>query len=456
MAVNIFDPAFDIPHPVNVFPPAFDLTGVLPPAVIERYFTELASAGSQYYTIPEITLAGDFEIELDFYITSLSSFNMLLTSTSNSGEYIGINPAGDIIYASDGAFNNMGSVVVNQYYTLTLSRSSGAVSGNLSGTSLAGFSNATTLQYGNIGRRGVGTVLYFNGIISNVRIKDNGTLVRSYDIDEDWVDSNVLVNDAAVLGGELVVNGDFSDGVNGWASASTLTSNLLEINGELQVTTTANFGRAIQSISTVIGETYIVSVDVYPQDGDTAVVQISNLSTGGGAGAPVPAQTTAIDKTLGFAFTATNTTTYIAVGSALAGIGNVNVFDNISIRQADGYGTAVNITDADAFHVTQDAGDWLGDELVVNGGFDNGTTGWVVSNVSSVNGVATFSASGFMYQDCAPPDQIVRVSFDGNLVSSPQLKIGDNSNPLGRIQFNGNIGSTVDNVSVKRLLETAP
>ena len=31
-------------------------------AIASRYFTQLSSAGSKHYTIPEVTLSGDFEV----------------------------------------------------------------------------------------------------------------------------------------------------------------------------------------------------------------------------------------------------------------------------------------------------------------------------------------------------------------------------------------------------------
>lgn len=129
----------------------------------------------------------------------------------------------------------------------------------------------------------------------------------------------------------------------------------------------------------------------------------------------------------------------------------------ISIQEAPGYGTLNNPAEGSVSRYTKKGQAWLGPELVVNGGFDNGLAGWVTNGVSVVDGVVVFTDGGnsWLFQDCAPPDQQVRVSFDGYLVGDPQLKAGDNSNPLGRIQFNGNAGSTVDNVSVKHLIPIA-
>lgn len=215
MASNVFDPAFDIPHPVNQFPPAFDLTGVLPPAV-QRYFTELASAGSQYYTIPEITLSGDFEIEWEMYASDFSNNDFAQNSLAVNDDRVNINPSGNFIYKADGAFNSFGEVVASQNLNsklnlFKLTRIGSIVSLYINAGLIGAISSSDTLTLDNIG---VANNNYADGIIANVRIKDNGVLVRSYNIDEDWVSSTVLNDSSGNDQHGAFINGTSADAQN--------------------------------------------------------------------------------------------------------------------------------------------------------------------------------------------------------------------------------------------------
>lgn len=66
-------------------------------------------------------------------------------------------------------------------------------------------------------------------------------------------------NGIPVIGPELVVNGDFTNGISGW----TIDAGLIEaISGELAITSENNVGRANQIVPVVVGKRYIVKATV--------------------------------------------------------------------------------------------------------------------------------------------------------------------------------------------------
>ena len=107
-------------------------------AVVKRYFTELASIGSQYYTIPSVTID---RIVMDVY--------------SSAGSATGL-PTGAT------------APTANKLDTLDF-----VYSGSIS----------------ELGKNGAS---YFDGIIANVKMYNSGTLVRHYKINETWANDLVL------------------------------------------------------------------------------------------------------------------------------------------------------------------------------------------------------------------------------------------------------------------------
>uniref|UniRef100_UPI0026294541 hypothetical protein n=1 Tax=Zoogloea sp. TaxID=49181 RepID=UPI0026294541 len=138
-----------------------------------------------------------------------------------------------------------------------------------------------------------------------------------------------------VRGPELVSNGEFSDGTAGWSTSSTYQSSAAAVGGEMQVTSTAAFGRQVSPVSLTVGKTYVMTGKARAEGGVTACLQVGTSSIGAGSGAFVAVLTTSSIQTFGrIVFTATVAQMYVVAGSASAGA--VTYFDAISIKELPG------------------------------------------------------------------------------------------------------------------------
>jgi len=182
--------------------------------------TELVAAGSKHYTIPSVTIAAAGSIEVESVTTSSgvaysylngygvdSSGNFAVPAGCSDIKVNGISVGTTGVAPNDGKLNHIEFVITSGSGALTHIAQDGASGG------------------------------YLNGIIREVKITDNGTLIRHYKIDETWTGDLILkdssgngqdgtaVNitsadsdeyrwinsDGVWLGSELVVNGDFTD-----------------------------------------------------------------------------------------------------------------------------------------------------------------------------------------------------------------------------------------------------
>lgn len=127
--------------------------------------------------------------------------------------------------------------------------------------------------------------------------------------------------------GSLVTNGTFDSDTTGWTKKSS--NDVLEsISGVAKFTAVDDYWSG-QSVTTVIGKSYIVSIDrisatsTFFFRADTALGGLGNiLST-----------TLDTNGTHTFTFVATNTSTWVYMGTAPS---NVIEFDNISVFETDG------------------------------------------------------------------------------------------------------------------------
>ena len=147
---------------------------------------------------------------------------------------------------------------------------------------------------------------------------------------------------------------------------------------------------------------------------------------------------------------------------------------------AAGNATAVNITDSELF--TQEGADWLGVELVTNGGFDtdvdwdkiNGATiaggkGMLPVGNAQLRSSGTVFTSGNSYRiglDIIDPDDLAELSihasnFGQEVVTAAKNGLSQSFNVTLNVTGNINLqllnfNALVDNISVKRLIEVAP
>tara|TARA_Y100000592_G_C5411130_1_gene288135 strand:- start:114 stop:1100 length:987 start_codon:yes stop_codon:yes gene_type:complete len=129
---------------------------------------------------------------------------------------------------------------------------------------------------------------------------------------------------------ELVTNGDFSNGTTGWtASGATLSVS----GGQLTVADNGGYTKAYQGVTTVVNQTYTLSVTQVSVTGQNSVIGLSSaVPTGNTWGNMVSFAKASGDlpHTQTHTFKATGTTTYISIGSEGT---NSAVFDNVSLKE---------------------------------------------------------------------------------------------------------------------------
>ncbi len=111
--------------------------------------------------------------------------------------------------------------------------------------------------------------------IGNSNITLNGYTGVVYIISGGRVETRILTHDSAVIGDELVVNGGFDDGLNGWNSTgATLTLQ----SGGVNISITASYGylNSMTGIPTILGESYGVKFEVL----DTTVTGSTYIQVG--------------------------------------------------------------------------------------------------------------------------------------------------------------------------------
>jgi hypothetical protein len=133
---------------------------------------------------------------------------------------------------------------------------------------------------------------------------------------------------------EIVTNGTFDTDVTGWSASASAT--IASVGGRLEVKTSINYQYAYQTITTVVGEWYLVTFDYIHGTTNTSDVFIGTLlGVGQNYGA---AGSLAFDQSIAVMFKATATTTYLHFRNR-----NTNetadttaYFDNISVKHIPG------------------------------------------------------------------------------------------------------------------------
>ena len=146
--------------------------------------------------------------------------------------------------------------------------------------------------------------------------------------------SRPILQQTPILGNELVVNGDFSNGTVGWTPNGATLNN---ISGELEIVNTAGGPSARQVLNTQVGKTYAVSFNL--RRGTTGNINLVRVGTSTG-GVDLLSMTSAfVSGKYTAIFTAATTTSHLSFGYGETAAGQTSYWDNISIKEITGYRT---------------------------------------------------------------------------------------------------------------------
>lgn len=174
----------------------------------------------------------------------------------------------------------------------------------------------------------------------------NMTLIGDMDLTGDLAvaDGNVSIIAADVLGSDLVANGAFTSDTASWAAGGSGT--LASIAGGqagncLEVTNAGGIGYATQTLTTVVGQRYRLTL--YYKNGTATQGAIYIGTTSGGSELSYTALATAAAWTARtFDFTATTTTTYLRLSVSGSTVGHTMLFDTVVVQSLLGGTLGVN------------------------------------------------------------------------------------------------------------------
>jgi len=180
--------------------------------------------------------------------------------------------------------------------------------------------------------------------IDNISVKkmnDGHDLVSYWSLDETIETGADLVYDKAseTLGDNLITNGDFSSALGaewdltlggGGGSIALSSEGLLITQGGSSVSMFAS-----QDFTTVVGKTYLFSIDLVSASGTTWIKLLVGTSQNGSQVRDSGYSYVSIGTTNYLSFTATATTTWISIQEAQTGLAS-SLWDNISVKEVGG------------------------------------------------------------------------------------------------------------------------
>ena len=397
---------------------------------------------TDYATTPEVTLAGDQRWEFDLLTTISSGVGVVFSGQSSVDRWYiavengkplignGVDRVAGGLTVNDGLFHRWVFEVVSNTLTVTvdgLTQYSDAVKATLP-------KSVRNLMADEAGS------FILSGILANLKIYDNGTLIRDYPLDDN---SDILRNRATVLGGELYGEaGQLQSAASGAQSLGT-------------------------GIFAVANTDYIVRV-VYEN-----IVGNASLRTGVG-----------VNESLGPVITGSGESVFILSALDSSEFEFIGRFGGVtsgvvttSIRQADGYGTVIN-GNADDWGLFQEqaTGEWLGQELVTQAVWENPAV--VGAQWSLLNGLWSLSGDGSANSLRLLPtvDNPDTLRISGNLLSLSGIGLAVDNNlsaiissigtysfdlnksdigVLSYLRSSGIVSATIDKPSIKEVLNVA-
>ena len=328
--------------------------------LLTRYITELSSAGSMYDQFSSaITLDGDFRIGFKFLCGVQSTF-VLYGQSSSFANHISVLPTKIEARIAGTRLSFTGSFQDGRLHAGYVERVGSVVTLEMDGVTIPEDTllwSTSTLTLDVCGQEN--TTDFSDGIIYDYEITKAGTLIVDAKKDGDGT-SNIIVNDAAVLGSEQVTDNTSGTWLNSRAG------DISDISGGIRATanSTSAQGAAYPLTGLNVGEDYLVS---FTTDSDDAtgsmfprVALDQALSTN--TQEIIPSYnvegTTAVEGT----FTAIASTMYVGVVRTTPGIGTYVEVTNATIKEipsATPYLTRVNQTTDEVTQYTEVDNGWL-------------------------------------------------------------------------------------------------
>lgn len=401
-----------------------------------RYFTDLDSDGAMYYKIPTVTLTGDYKVTALVYFTG-SGMKIVGQDASFNGQ-LSLTFAGAVNWKPANSATTVtsadGVVPLNALSIISVDRS-GSI-GVIEINAAEVFNGAVPTGILSLDTMAKSSAAFSNGILANVNINDQAL----YELKENFGTTTVVKNSLAVLGPELVTNtpvvaDDQSSAIVSYSTGGNVTS----------------------------GVTYLCSATVAGYSGTSTVGFLSTLGIASSKGRR------SSNGPIEFEFTADST----GVVSVFNRSSNECTFNDISIKQADGYGTAINISESDYF--TEDGVDYLGVEKVTQAAWENpnnaGSDWAFASNQWTLTGLGGASILKLLSTAMQPnvmrlAGNVVSISADlkvsadgGNIVSATgpysfDLTLADVS-AQQFLRNSGVVNATLDKPSLKQFLQLA-
>jgi hypothetical protein len=185
------------------------------PQLEQRYFRR-NEGSTDYATIPEVTLAGDFSGSIEFSTVLASGIDTLISGPVKNNSSlvldVGVSAVRLLAYNStgqllpiveiNGSFNDGAIHTAN----FSLSGSTASLSVDSGAPQTAGWSASDVLNISNLYRRQDGSNT-LAGILANLKIYDNGTLIRDYPLN----DNSSTIRDKANGQNGTIINGNADD-----------------------------------------------------------------------------------------------------------------------------------------------------------------------------------------------------------------------------------------------------